>query len=75
MDEPLRVNEILRENFRSSSLYDSYEEGDLIFNDEAAQECLSEMTEVRQDSDCDGDMNILTYFNDAISSECSNVYE
>ena len=74
-DNAAECKEEEESNFRSSSLYDSYEEGDLVFNNEAAEECLSEMNEVRQDSDCDGDMNILTYFNDAISSECSNVYE
>ncbi|MEC7988021.1 MAG: hypothetical protein VX278_22830 [Myxococcota bacterium] len=62
-------------NYRSSSLYDSYEEGDLTFNKESAEECLSEMNEVRSDSDCDGDMNILTFFSDALSEECANVYE
>ena len=74
-DDVSECKEEEESNFRSSSLFDSYEEGDLAFNEEAAKECLEEMNEVRQDSDCDGDMNILTYYNDAISSECANVYE
>ena len=74
-DDVAECKEKEEENIRSSSTFDSFEEGDLEFNSEAAEECLSEMTEVQSDSDCTGNMDIISFFADSISNQCSKVYE
>jgi len=63
------------ENYRESSIFDSFEEGDVEFNAEAADRCLNEIAEVKNDSDCDGEMNIISYLADAASEDCAEVYE
>jgi len=62
------------EDIRQSTAYDEYEEGDREFNSDNASECIDEAAEVRNDSDC-GDMNVLTYFLDISTEECTEVYE
>ena len=63
------------EKLRNSSAFDSFEEGDLVFNKENAEKCLTEITEVQQDSDCNGDMNIVSFLADAANEDCADVYE
>jgi hypothetical protein len=60
---------------RESSGFDAFEEGDLAFNNNAANLCLTEMEEVLSDSDCDGEMDLLSFLADASSDDCSDVYE
>ena len=63
------------EAIRDSSTFDAFEEGDADFNGEAAEKCLTEISEVQNDSDCDGNMNIISYLADASSEDCGDVYE
>ena len=60
---------------RDSSDFDAFEEGDLGFNKEAANLCLTEIEEVVSDSDCDGNMDFFSFLADASSDECDEVYE
>ena len=60
---------------RNSGDFDAYEEGDAEFNKEAAEQCLNEILEVRADSDCNGNMNIVNWGIDIASSSCDKVYE
>ena len=62
-------------DFRETSVYDSYEEGDLVFNQEAANACLAEIIEVQSDSDCDGEMDGFSFAADISSEDCDNVYQ
>lgn len=62
------------DNMTNTSDYEAWEEGELAFNKDMAKECLTEITEVQQDSDCDGSMNVLEFFSDIQSDSCSDVY-
>jgi hypothetical protein len=58
----------------NTSDYEAWEEGDMAFDREKANACLTEITEVQQDSDCDGSMNVFDFFNDTQSGACDDVY-
>ena len=60
---------------RESSTFDAFEEGDVPFNSESADLCLTEIEEVVSDSDCDGNMDALSFSIDISNDECDNVYE
>ena len=60
---------------RESSNFDSFEEGDVAFNKEAAEQCLMEISEVREDSDCNGSMNIVSWGIDIANDACFDIYE
>ena len=62
-------------DFRETTTYDSYEEGDLTFNKEAADSCLEEINEVQSDSDCDGEMDVFSFLADMSSDDCTEVYQ
>ena len=60
---------------RSSDSFKDFEAGSKDFNKENAELCLSEVLEVQQDSDCDGEMDVFSFFGDIYTEECFNVYE
>lgn len=58
----------------NTSDYEAWEEGDMAFDREKANICLTEITEVQQDSDCDGEMNFFDFVSDTSSDACDEVY-
>ena len=60
--------------FEDSSGYQSFRDGDCPFNSDNAGSCLEEISEVRNDSDCDGNMGFLTFSLDAADQDCAEVY-
>ena len=61
-------------NTRGSVGFDSFQEGDATFNKENAQACIEEAEQVLSDSDCDGNMDILSFSADAMTESCGDVY-
>ena len=55
--------------------YDSWEEGDADFNQRSARNCLEEILEIREDSACNGSMNVLSFLADAGSDDCVDIYD
>ena len=64
----------LQEDIEGSAAYDAFEEGDRTFDVDAANACLEEASQVRDDADCTGSMNILQFGLDAATEECEDVY-
>ena len=62
-------------DYRQSDVYNDWENGNKDFNKENAELCLSEILDVQNDSDCDGDMDVFSFFFDISAEECSKVYE
>ena len=60
---------------RESGNFDAFEEGDVEFNQEAAEQCLMEISEVREDADCNGNMNIIKWGVDIANEACFDIYE
>lgn len=58
----------------NSSEYEAWEEGDMSFDRESANLCLEEITEVKNDSDCNGSMNWFDFIKDVQSNSCDDVY-
>lgn len=65
----------LESEVRSSESFKAYESGSNDFNKDNAELCLSEVNDVQNDSDCNGNMNILSFFIDIAAEECTQVYE
>lgn len=68
------VADILKEG-ESSSVYTDWEAGDKEFNKENAESCLTEISDVQDDADCDGSMNALSFMIDVYSEDCQEVYQ
>ena len=62
-------------DFLNGDDYDSWEENDAVFNQANAKSCLTEISEVREDSSCNGNMDIITFITDVSSDDCDSVYE
>ena len=72
------INECISEieaEYRQSDAYNDWENGSKDFNKENAELCLSEILDVQSDSDCDGDMDVFSFFFDIAAEECSEVYQ
>ena len=65
----------IEDSVQKDSSYKDWKSGDNDFNKENAEACLSEITDVGDDSDCDGSMSIFSFLLDITTSECSQVYE
>lgn len=67
------------EDGRDSADWDGYEEGDLEFNADNADQCIAEVAEYRADSSCgEDDLNPFTYavfVVDISHDDCGDVYE
>ena len=59
---------------RSGSQFEQFEEGDLVFDKENAETCLTEVVEIQNDSDCDGSMNFIAFGIDSYDESCANIY-
>jgi len=59
----------------NSPSYDAWEEDEADFNLDSARSCLEEIIEIREDSACDGDMNIISFLADASSDDCADIYD
>jgi len=60
--------------FEDRSDYQSFLDGDCPFNSDEADRCLAEASDVRQDSDCDGNMSFLLFLVDIADEDCDEVY-
>jgi hypothetical protein len=65
----------MEKDFRDSDEFKDFEKGDKEFNRESAQACLDEIEEVKDDPDCDGEMNPLVYLQDISSEDCDEIYQ
>ncbi len=72
-DDEKECREELQEDLEGTSTYDQYEEGDRTFDGDAAEACINEADQIRDDSDC-GSMNYLEFFVDSATDECGDVY-
>lgn len=72
-DDEKECREELQEDLEGTSTYDAYEEGDRTFDSDAAQACIDEADQIRDDSDC-GTMSYLEFFVDSATDECGEVY-
>jgi len=63
------------EDVRESDDFSDFTDGNKDFQKDAAESCLGEIEEVQSESECDGDMNPITYIQDIASEDCSEVYE
>lgn len=62
---------------RATDTYAEYDAGARSFDQEAAQLCLNEITEVQEDADCDGSMNSLRFISDMLeiqSDACREIF-
>ena len=61
-----------------SASYDAYQEGDLVFNADAAKACINEIEEFLADPDCAGDdlgfFSGLNFLADVTHEDCASVY-
>ena len=64
---------IATESSNTRGGFDSFQEGDATFNKENAQACIEEAEQVLSDSDCDGNMDILSFSADAMTESCGDV--
>ena len=55
------------------AVYDQYEEGDRDFDSDAANACIDEVAQIRDDSDC-GSMDVPGFLFDSLTEECDEVY-
>lgn len=63
-NDEAECREEIEADWLGSSEYDAYEEGDREFDAEAADDCLEEADQVRDDSDC-GTMTVNQYVGDS----------
>ncbi len=63
------------DSVRESKVYDDWEEGKCTFDKEAAQACIDEASQVMDDPDCDGEMDVLSFTFDALDDVCNGVYD
>ncbi len=62
------------DGFEDRSDYQSYLAGDCPFQSDEADRCLEEVSDVRQDPDCDGNMGFLAFAFDIADEDCDEVY-
>ena len=55
--------------------YKDYSAGNLEFNKENADDCLSELVNVKEDSGCNGSMSVIDFALDAYAESCGDVYQ
>ena len=60
---------------QDSADYEAWQEGDATFNKENAQICLDEINEVQVDPECNGSMNVFSFFQDIQNDACGKIYE
>ncbi len=72
-DDEKECREDFQAEMEDTSIYDQYEEGDRTFDGDAAEACIKEADEIRDDSDC-GTMNFIEFFVDSGTDECGDVY-
>ncbi len=72
-DDEKECREDFQADLEDTSTYDQWEEGDRTFDSDAANACINEADQIRDDSDC-GTMNFLEFFVDSGTDECSEVY-
>ena len=65
----------LESEVRSSDSFKDFESGSKDFNKENAEMCLSEVLDVQNDSDCNGNMDVFSFFVDIAAEACSSIYE
>jgi hypothetical protein len=63
-----------RDLFEDSAGYESFLDGDCPFDADKAKRCLEEISEVKSDSDCDGNMSFLVFVIDIADDDCAEVY-
>jgi len=65
----------LESQYKNETSYEAFEEGDKDFFIDNADACLQEILEVQNDSDCDGNMDPISFWLDITTEECSEVYQ
>ena len=65
----------LEGQIQSTDGYKDYENGSKDFYVDNANACLQEILDVQNDSDCDGNMDVFSFFFDVFAEECSEVYQ
>ncbi len=72
-DDEKDCRDDLQAEMEGTSVYDAFEEGDRSFDGDAADACITEADQVRDDADC-GSMNFIQFVLDAATEECEDVY-
>jgi len=62
------------DSFEDSADYQRFIDGECEFDAESADACLEEISEVKNDNDCDGNMSFLAFSFDSIDQNCGDVY-
>lgn len=74
-DDEVECREETADIVASDPGFEGFEEGDCAYDPAAAKDCIAEVSEIRSDSDCDGDMGYLAFLADSIANECAEVYD
>lgn len=72
-DDEQECADEVQQDLVNGSVYDAYEEGDRTFDEDAAEACIEEVDQIRDDSSC-GSMNLAEWLVDASTEECGDVY-
>lgn len=72
-DDEAECRESVTADLEDSTTYDQWEEGDRDFDSDAANSCIDEVAQIRDDADC-GSMNLIDFAVDASNEDCNEVY-